>query len=104
MHIKIKRTKILLLAHLDLQMELVFYFFSRLHDMTMNAAPGRYVVHDTGISGYYQQNLTRLQIIDGILRTYDRQRTQQATCIKLVRTHRYQASGICSTRRGATLT
>lgn len=94
----------LLLTYLYADMELVFDLFRAQDLMAMNAAPGRDVVHDARVRCHYLQGLARCQLIDGILRANDRNRTEQPSCIKLVRTHRYQASGICSTRMGTILT
>ena len=46
------------------------------HFMTINAAPGRNILHDAGIGADNLQLVASLELFDFVLGTYDGQRTE----------------------------
>ena len=64
--------------------------------MPMNSAPRRYVVQHAWVGAEHLQFIAGLQLFDFILRSNDRQRTQQPTAIQLDYTHRYHSLGSSS--------
>lgn len=94
-----------LVPHTKAQMILAFHPFRRYHFVSVDAGPGRDVLHHPRIGRQNPQQFTGLQLANGVLRADYRDRAEQAARIKLVQggfAHRYQPSGKASFGIGAT--
>ena len=57
------------------------------HFMTVDAAPGRNILHDAGVGADDLQPVAYFQLFDFILGAYDGQRTEQAAGIEGFHSH-----------------